>query len=374
MVEKIVNSNFNEKKDSNSKLKHIVKLNFSTIVEKITVYYNNLELPYLSRLNESHYKVKYAYGTSGFRMNSEYLDIVALRLGFMLSVRSTLLSLPIGLMITASHNKNSDNGFKIADLNGRTLCKEWENLCEEIVNSKNFISDASNFLRKYLFSNTEEVPFYSKVVLGWDTRTSSPHLIEVVKTSLIHFNTQIIEYGLVTSPQLHFMTFISQKQILEGKRFKEISKLNKSYLKPQEESNSEVIYPKEIYFDIYRDGSLKTFLELYDKLKEKEQKINYESHLVIDYGNGVGGTQENKDGIASLLKVIDKNFNIGFTNDLTTDPELLNEKSGTEHVQKNFTLPNEFYETLELRKFEIQENKQIKACSLDGDADRIVYL
>ena len=83
---------------------------------------------------------KFAYGTSGFRDDSTLLSPVVNRVGFVTALRCIHneviqgKSLACGIMITASHNPEKDNGVKIVDWNGAMLPVEWESFCTEIVN------------------------------------------------------------------------------------------------------------------------------------------------------------------------------------------------------------------------------------------------
>ena len=59
----------------------------------------------------------YEYGTAGFRYPSYLLPPVMVRMGLFAALRSYAFNAtPIGLMITASHNPEGDNGIKIADI------------------------------------------------------------------------------------------------------------------------------------------------------------------------------------------------------------------------------------------------------------------
>ena len=58
----------------------------------------------------------YRYGTSGFRDNHKVLDSVMCRIGFLGCLRSfSMNGEAIGLMVTASHNDEIDNGIKLID-------------------------------------------------------------------------------------------------------------------------------------------------------------------------------------------------------------------------------------------------------------------
>jgi phosphoacetylglucosamine mutase len=66
------------------------------------------------------------YGTSGFRDNAKYLKFVGWRVGLFVGMMSRNSKEKLGVMITASHNKIIDNGFKIVPPKGGMLSMEDE--------------------------------------------------------------------------------------------------------------------------------------------------------------------------------------------------------------------------------------------------------
>lgn len=59
------------------------------------------------------------------------------RVGILAALRSLKTGSVIGLMITASHNKVSDNGVKVADPSGGMLTQEWEPFANQLANAPN---------------------------------------------------------------------------------------------------------------------------------------------------------------------------------------------------------------------------------------------
>lgn len=79
--------------------------------------------------------VKLSYGTAGFRADASILESTVFRVGILAALRSLKTRSIIGLMITASHNKVSDNGVKIADPSGGMLTQDWEPFADTMANA-----------------------------------------------------------------------------------------------------------------------------------------------------------------------------------------------------------------------------------------------
>ena len=79
--------------------------------------------------------VKLSYGTAGFRANASILESTVFRVGILAALRSLKTQSVIGLIITASHNKESDNGVKIADPSGGMLTQDWEPFADSVANA-----------------------------------------------------------------------------------------------------------------------------------------------------------------------------------------------------------------------------------------------
>ncbi|CAN0403204.1 unnamed protein product, partial [Ectocarpus sp. 13 AM-2016] len=75
-----------------------------------------------------------AAAATGFRDRAELLDSTFLRMGMLAVLRSRCVALKtglaVGLMVTASHNAEPDNGIKMVDPNGGMLSQDWEGYAE----------------------------------------------------------------------------------------------------------------------------------------------------------------------------------------------------------------------------------------------------
>jgi len=91
--------------------------------------------------------------------------------------------LPLGIMITASHKKYTDNGFLIAGVNGEPISSEWKAFYNEIVN----IECLKDFFIKYLDciyqKNKDIIDFsiQSSICFSMDTRPSSKNFFTIIK-------------------------------------------------------------------------------------------------------------------------------------------------------------------------------------------------
>jgi phosphoacetylglucosamine mutase len=64
---------------------------------------------------------KPSYGTAGFRAEASLLESTLFRVGLLTAARSLTLKQHCGIMITASHNPEHDNGVKIVEPSGEML-------------------------------------------------------------------------------------------------------------------------------------------------------------------------------------------------------------------------------------------------------------
>lgn len=96
------------------------------------------------------------------------LDHVAFRVGVLSCLRAKATKRAIGLMITASHNPEEDNGVKLIDPMGEMLESSWEKIATNIVNSDS--TTVEILLNTVIASNNIDVSIAGCVVIGWDTR------------------------------------------------------------------------------------------------------------------------------------------------------------------------------------------------------------
>ncbi|KAI0392401.1 phosphoglucomutase/phosphomannomutase domain-containing protein [Xylariaceae sp. FL0594] len=281
---------------------------------------------------------KYQYGTAGFRMKADLLDGVAFRVGLLAALRSRKLNgQTIGIMITASHNPHEDNGVKIVDPLGDMLEQEWEAYATNLVNAPSHEELAEYFFR---LADTLKIDLHVKgsVVVGRDTRPSGRTLVESLADALAATKTGSttadpsksgrVDFGILTTPQLHYLTRCINTAGTPG-AYGEVSELG---------------YYKKLVEAFYR----------------ALQGRRISGGLTVDCANGVGGPK-----LTELLKHHDSQktgFQVKVVNDDVLDPKMLNKECGADFVKTRQRAPAN-----------CKAAPGERWCSLDGDADRLIY-
>eukprot|EP00798_Chlamydomonas_sp_ICE-L_P009793 gene9793-7682_t len=274
-----------------------------------------------------------SYGTAGFRDNASLLASTVFRCGLLTAARSILQQQHCGMMITASHNPVDDNGVKLVEPGGEMLPQTWEALATELAQSTDdehiakIVSDVAGGLavvggEKCAGDARSETPL--TVLVGYDTRPSAAELVAAACAGIEAMGLKVNNCGLVTTPQLHFSVHARN-----GGSDGEASFLPK-------------------YFDTLVGG--------YEKLVEGKPPLQGNAPLHVDCANGVGAQlmKDCKERLAAAhLPMVLHNTGEG----------RLNHLSGADFVQKDKVLPSGFDGL----------PADARCCSLDGDADRLVY-
>ncbi|KAK8527481.1 hypothetical protein V6N13_085313 [Hibiscus sabdariffa] len=271
--------------------------------------------------------VKLSYGTAGFRADASILKSTVHRVGILTALRSLKTRSVVGLMITASHNKVTDNGVKIVDPSGGMLSQEWEPFADQLANAETpeaLLSLITEFIEK------EKIPFdgvqTAEILLGRDTRPSGESLLEAAKQGISSiFGAMAHDLGILTTPQLHWMVRARNKSM----------------------AATEPAYFEQI------SSSFRCLVEL---IPNETKSNKMDNRVVVDGADGVGGEK---------LEVL-KNMLTGLVIEVRNTGKgggLLNDGVGADYVQKEKVVPRGFG----------SNDIGIRCASLDGDADRIVY-
>ncbi|XP_015896749.3 phosphoacetylglucosamine mutase [Ziziphus jujuba] len=273
--------------------------------------------------------VKLSYGTAGFRADAGVLKSTVYRVGILAALRALKSESVIGLMITASHNKVSDNGVKVSDPNGGMLSQDWEPFADALANAPTpedllRLVDELTANKGIALDGTTSL----EILVARDTRPSGESLLEAAKLGIESVIGAVAsDMGILTTPQLHWMVRARNNG----------------------EKASENDYLEQL------SSSFKCLMDLIPSGNENNQVGD---KLIVDGANGVGG--EKLIVLKEMLKL--KGLTIEVRN-TGKEGGVLNEGVGADYVQKEKVVPNGFG----------SQDFGIRCASLDGDADRLVY-
>ncbi|XP_072907817.1 phosphoacetylglucosamine mutase [Hemitrygon akajei] len=262
------------------------------------------------------------YGTAGFRAKAEQLDHVMYRMGLLAALRSKKTTRTIGVMVTASHNPEEDNGVKLVDPLGEMLVSAWEAHATQLANAEDqdLKSALTNIVEKESINLQEE----ARIFLGRDTRPSSLKLSQAVIDGVCVLGGTYQDYGLVSTPQLHYMVCCGNTMEQYG-----IATVEGYY---QKLSRAFIALMKQVHCH-----------------PEEMRMLN------VDGANGIGALK-----LKELEPYLEEKLKLKLCNDGTTGK--LNYLCGADFVKVQQKPP---------QGLDMKTNE--RCCSFDGDADRIVY-
>ncbi|XP_028253902.1 phosphoacetylglucosamine mutase [Parambassis ranga] len=262
------------------------------------------------------------YGTAGFRTNAKQLDHIMFRMGLLATLRSKKTKATIGVMVTASHNPEEDNGVKLIDPMGEMVTPAWEDYATQLANAEqeDLLTALKDIIQKEAINMSQE----AHVFVGKDTRSSSASLSQAVLDGVSCLGGLSKDYGLVTTPQLHYMVCCQNTQ---GK-----------------------------YGDATVEGYYKKLCQAFIRLtKNASNRTDDQKYLCIDGANGIGALK-----VREMESYLGNELQISLFND--GNKGKLNHQCGADFVKVQQKPPTG-----------VEINPGERCCSFDGDADRIVY-
>ncbi|KAI8470507.1 MAG: phosphoacetylglucosamine mutase [Monoraphidium minutum] len=268
---------------------------------------------------------KPAYGTAGFRCDAGLLDSTVFRCGLLTAARALATGAACGVMITASHNPDNDNGVKLVDPSGEMLEPAWEEYATDLAQQESDAAVASALARILAAhppppgAEDNAAAGGARVIVGRDTRGSGPRLAAAAAAGAAALGVPVTDVGVVTTPELH-------SAVMAYNRYGALG--------------------EQPYFTALTTA----FRTLADGTPPPG------SPLYVDCANGVGGLKlrDMAPGLAAL----------GLRMELVnTGDGRLNHNCGADHVQKEQAFPEGLQDVPE----------GARCCSIDGDADRVVF-
>ena len=264
----------------------------------------------------------FSYGTAGFRTLGERLPSVVNRMGILAALRSLALGgRTVGAVVTASHNPIFDNGVKLVDPDGGMLSPSWEGYATRIANA--FPYEVLQTVSDIIAGEQIDLSKAGRVLLARDTRPSGEALAEALREGAEAARALVTDLGVLTTPQLHYAV--------------RDSNLSSGPTAPQE----------------YMENLATAFKRLVELSPSGGgAKI---AQVTVDCANGVGAVH-----LRRLAEMLHPLAEYRICNDGSEG--VLNEGCGAEHVK-----------TLKTYPVGLEPGPGELCCSLDGDADRIMF-
>ncbi|EJD04099.1 phosphoacetylglucosamine mutase [Fomitiporia mediterranea MF3/22] len=271
--------------------------------------------------------IQFQYGTAGFRTLGVLLESVLFRVGILAALRSKKLDgKTIGVMITASHNPEQDNGVKLVDPRGEMLEAAWENHATTFANAPTtdaFIEAVESLIKVAKIDVTKP----AHVVYARDTRPTGPALVAAFEDGLKASKADGRDEGVRTTPVLHYLVrCINCKGTAEA------------------------------YGEDSEDGYMRKLSESFKKLVTGK---GTKGTLIVDCANGVGAPTAER-----LAQYLGDSLTLELVNTAVNTEGALNNACGADYVKTSQKLPPSLNGVLRAGQ---------RACSLDGDADRLIY-
>ncbi|XP_066998595.2 phosphoacetylglucosamine mutase isoform X2 [Anabrus simplex] len=242
-------------------------------------------------------------------------------MGLLAVLRSKAKGATIGMMITASHNPEHDNGVKLVDPHGEMLVQSWEGLATTLANVSD--NELAKTLSEIIVSEGIDMTKPASVFVGRDTRSSSPSLARAGIDGITALSGLVKDFGVVTTPMLHYFVTCQNTQGAYG------------------------LATEEGYYN--------KLISAFKKLRaEKTENKKYIPKVIFDGANGVGAVKMKEFKARLGDSLIVEIFNDG--------NGILNHLCGADFVKVQQKPPQN-----------VPLVPNARYVSVDGDADRIIY-
>lgn len=291
---------------------------------------------------------EYSYGTAGFRYEASLLPCVFVRMGIFSALRSASLGgEEVGVMITASHNPEPDNGMKLADSHGGMLDADWEAHAVSLANAPTskhalaLIDTLAQYAKGHHPTKDGKLP-KMVVHVGRDTRSHSPPLAALVIRAARAMGATVIDHGKVSTPMLHHFVMHANGHLLPN------------------------IIPQRCNESGYYEIMALSYAALLRTGGRSKERLPTTAKLVIDGACGIGALKIEKFGkIFAQLHAEGRTKGLPLLHTVNFPGDgPLNDSCGAEFVQKQ-QLPPKLFKASGV-------SKQYMT-SFDGDADRVVF-